>query len=61
LEYRDIIIQTYVSALRMVFALTVGFVLLNMIAGAFLEEYTLHDNLERRLEAESVETETVSA
>jgi hypothetical protein len=44
---RGIVIETYVQAIRVVFLMTVGFVLLNALCGAFLEEHTLHDNLER--------------
>ena len=50
LEVRDVIIETYVQALRVVFLITVGFVFLNTLSGAMLEEHTLHDNLERRPE-----------
>lgn len=60
IEYRGVIIDTYVQALRVVFLMTVGFVFLNTLAGALLDEHTLHDNLERRrIEAEESEpTET---
>ena len=47
---RDVVIDTYVQALRVVFLITVGFVFLNTLAAAMLEEHTLHDNLERRSE-----------
>ena len=46
-EYRDVIVDTYVQALRVVFLITVGFVVLNFFSGLMLEEHTLHDNLER--------------
>jgi hypothetical protein len=49
------VIQTYVQALRVVFALTVVFVLLNLISGAMLEEHTLHDNIERTVQNEETE------
>jgi hypothetical protein len=55
LEYRPVIIEIYVRALRVVFLMTVGFVCLNTIAGSFMEEHHLHDNLERR--ANEAETE----
>ena len=56
------IIETYVQALRVVFLITVGFVFLNTLAGAMLEEHTLHDNLERRrVEAEASDSETEAA
>jgi len=61
-EVRGIIIETYVQALRVVFLIVVGFVALNTVAGAMLEEHTLHDNLERRTEEQNdganVRTET---
>jgi UPF0716 family protein affecting phage T7 exclusion len=57
IEYRGIIIDTYVQALRIVFLMTISFVFLNTVAGAMLEEHTLHDNLERRRE-EAEESET---
>ena len=47
LEYRQVVIDTYVDALRVVFLVTLGFVLLNFLSGMMLEEHTLHDNLER--------------
>jgi len=50
LEVRDVIIETYVQALRVVFLITLGFVFLNTLSGAMLEEHTLHENLERRPE-----------
>lgn len=37
-EYRTVIIETYVQALRVVFLMTVGFVVLNTLAGAMLQE-----------------------
>jgi hypothetical protein len=55
-EVRGVIVETYVQALRVVFLVTVGFVVLNAVAGAMLEEHTLHDNLERRVGAASSET-----
>jgi hypothetical protein len=62
IEYRGVIIETYVQALRVVFLITVGFVFLNTLAGAMLEEHTLHDNLERRrVEAEASDSETEAA
>ena len=48
--------DTYVQALRVVFLLTVGFVFLNTLSGVFLDEHTLHDNLERRLEGNGDDT-----
>jgi hypothetical protein len=57
LEIRPVIIETYVQALRMVFILTIGFVVLNVLAGAILDEHTLHDNLERRVEPAEDEQE----
>ena len=47
IEYRTVIIETYVQALKVVFLMTVVFVLLNMIAGAMVREYTLRNNLAR--------------
>lgn len=44
-EYRTVIIETYIQALKVVFLMTVVFVLLNMIAGAMVREYALHNNL----------------
>lgn len=39
--------------------MTIGFVFLNTLAGAMLDEHTLHDNLERRRdEAEESSSET---
>lgn len=52
------IIETYVQALQVVFLIVVGFVALNTLAGAFLQEYTLHDNLERRTEGSECVDET---
>lgn len=49
-EVRGIVIETYVQALRVVFLMTMGFVVLNFLSGVMLKEYTLHDNLERRVE-----------
>jgi hypothetical protein len=45
-----VIVETYVQALRVVFLMTIGFVVLNFFSGLMLEEHTLHDNLERRSE-----------
>lgn len=42
--------ETYVQALRVAFLMTVGFVVLNLLSGVMLEEHTLHDNLERRVD-----------
>ena len=47
LQYRDTIVETYVQALRVVFLIIVGFVLLNALSGAMLKEHTLYDNLDR--------------
>ena len=47
IEIRGVIVDTYVQALRVVFLMTVGFVFLNTLSGALLQEHTLHDNLER--------------
>jgi len=58
IELRETVIQTYVQALQVVFALTVGIVLLNLISGAMLDEHTLHDNIERRIEASEDTSET---
>lgn len=55
---REMVIETYVQALRVVFAFTVGFVLLNLISGAMLDEHTLHDNIERRIERSEDISET---
>jgi hypothetical protein len=49
------VIQTYVQALRVVFAFTVVFVLLNLISGSMLGEHTLHDNIERTVQNEERE------
>jgi len=49
------VIETYVQALRVTFFIIVGFVVLNTISGAFLEEHVLHDNIERRVEAAQAE------
>ena len=58
IELRETIVQTYVQALRVVFVLTVGFVLMNLISGAMLDEHTLHDNIERRTEVSENTSET---
>jgi hypothetical protein len=47
LEYRAAIIETYVQALRVVFLMTVVFVLLNAIAGAMLREKMLYNKIDR--------------
>ena len=49
--------ETYVQALRVVLLMTVGFVVLNFLSGAMLEEHTLHDNLERRADNGNCEGE----
>jgi hypothetical protein len=53
-----VIVETYVQALRVVFLMTVGFVVLNFLSGVMLEEHILHDNLERRPDDGENETET---
>ena len=50
--------ETYVQALRAVFLMTVGFVVLNFLSGLMLDEHTLHDNLERRADNGESESET---
>jgi hypothetical protein len=57
-ELRGVIIETYVQALQVVFMMTVGFVFLNAISGAMLDEHTLHDNLERRPDESSSDSDT---
>jgi hypothetical protein len=57
-ELRGVIIETYVQALQVVFMMTVGFVFLNAIAGAMLDEHTLHDNLERTPDESSSDSDT---
>jgi hypothetical protein len=44
-EYRAVIIETYVQALRVVFLMTVGFVVLNTLAGAMLQERKYRERL----------------
>ena len=56
---RGVIVETYVQALRVVFLMTLGFVVLNGICGAMLEEHTLHDNLERREDCNESENDTI--
>lgn len=51
--------ETYVQALRVAFLMTVGFVVLNFLSGVMLEEHTLHDNLERRVDNGENEGEIV--
>jgi hypothetical protein len=57
-EIRNVIVETYVQALRIVFLMTLGFVGLNFLSGLMLEEHTLHDNLERRADIHEGEDET---
>ena len=57
-ELREVIIATYVQALQIVFLMTVGFVLMNAVAGSMLDEHTLHDNLERRSDVISSDSDT---
>lgn len=57
-ELREVIIATYVQALQIVFLMTVGFVLMNAVAGSMLDEHTLHDNLERRSDVSSSDSDT---
>jgi hypothetical protein len=59
-EVRGVIVETYVQALRVSFLMIVGFVVLNLIAGAMLEEHTLHDNLERRTDNSESENQTAT-
>jgi hypothetical protein len=61
LEDRPMIIDIYVKAMRVVFLMTVGFVILNTIAGSFMEEHHLHDNLERRADAGETESDADGA
>lgn len=61
MKLRGVIIDTYVQALQVVFMITVGFVLLNAVAGSLLEEHTLHDNIERRAEGSESESENDAA
>jgi len=58
IEFREVIVETYVQALRVVFLMTLGFVGLNFLSGVMLEEHTLHDNLERRGDIRGGEDET---
>ena len=55
IEFREIIVETYVEALRVTFLIVIGFIVLNTISGAFLQEHVLHDNIERRAEAAQTE------
>ena len=48
LEIRPVIIETYVQALKVVFWITVGIVVVNGVVVSMLGEHHLHDNLERR-------------
>jgi hypothetical protein len=43
IEYREVIIETYLDALKVIFLMTVGFVL-NTLIGAMLGEHPLNDN-----------------
>ena len=58
-EIREVIVETYVQALRVVFLMTLGFVILNFLSGAMLQEHTLHDNLERRADNGENEDDTM--
>jgi hypothetical protein len=56
-----VIVETYVQALRVAFLMTVGFVVLNLLSGVMLEEHTLHDNLERRVDHGENDGDTVES
>lgn len=58
-EIREVIVETYVQALRVVFLMTLGFVIFNFLSGAMLQEHTLHDNLERRADNGENEDDTM--
>jgi hypothetical protein len=54
MEYREVIIETYLEALKVVFLMTVGFVLLNTLIGAMLREHPLHHNHAQVVEEQEV-------
>ena len=51
LDLRPMVIQVYVHALRAVFIVTTGFVVLNLLTGMMLKEHTLHEKIGRDSDA----------
>lgn len=47
IEVRGVIVESYVQALRVVFLMTIGFVVLGTLSGSFMKEHPLDNALER--------------